>query len=64
MCDVCGCADKSVTIDAIVRTSANDSSAVRNGASIGTLENNSVPKGNAAQIAGFNVPAPYGKGAK
>jgi hypothetical protein len=64
MCTQCGCADKPVTIDAYVRTSANDSGGVKNGASIGGSINNSVPKGKAAQIAGFNVPAPYGKGEK
>lgn len=64
MCDACGCKDKSVTIDAYVRTSATDAGAVKNGSSIGSSVNNSVPKGKAAQIAGFNVPTPYGKGAK
>lgn len=64
MCTNCGCADKPVVINAPVRTSYSDRATIMNGATIGSKKNTSVKEESSSVIAGFNVPTPYGKGAK
>ena len=60
MCTQCGCADRPVTIDAAVRTNTKHIAPAYMGASqVGGQE---LHNSDASVIAGWNVPAPYGKG--
>ena len=60
MCTQCGCADRPVTIDALVRTNTKHVAPSYMGASkVGGQE---LHESDASVIKGWNVPAPYGKG--
>jgi len=60
MCTQCGCADRPVTIDALVRTNTKHvAPAYMNASKVGGQE---LHESDASVIKGWNVPAPYGKG--